>query len=177
MIAQKCKACRIPLLYSLCLLRKAICRESWRRLYTLFLGTPRVWGQTSLHLGQFQSWICSEQHWATEEHLLPNKERIAYQTLWKQFSLLGCDRSSGICSTQLAFLRPRGRLGQHAEAALTLSPLSLTQAYSVLCWRPWRGTGSSPFTCPDPTHLSKNLSVIGITPPPVPSLSPEGSWK
>ena len=133
--------------------------------------------QTSLHLGQFQSWICSEQHWATEEHLLPNKELDCLPNTTKavQYLLVGTE-NRGICSTQLApspltagvwvsMLRPLWRI-----------PLSLTQAYSVFCWCPWKSNRLQSL------HVSwdyspKNLSIIGVTPPLCAFPLPEGSWK
>lgn len=134
--------------------------------------------QTSLHSGQFQSWICSEQHWATEEHLLPNKELDCLPNTRKQFSTywLGQKTAVSAAPSWPPPLRPQGfgsACWGRFDAFLCLSHRHILFSVGVH----ERVTGSSPFTCPETTHLSKNLSIIGITPPPCAFPLTEGSWK
>lgn len=134
-------------------------------------------GQTSLHLGQFhRAGFAASSTVGTEEHLLPNKDGLLTRHYESSSVFLVVTGKLCICSTQLGpSLDRRRAFGSHAGGRWRASLLSLHRHILLSVGVRERGTGSSPFTCPDPTHPSKNLSVIGITPPPCAFLSRKGA--
>ena len=138
MIAQKCKACRIPLLYSLCLLRKATCRESWASLHTVPGHTKGV-GPNQPSLGSISELDLQRAALSNRGTSSPKQGAGLLTRHYESSSVfLVVTENRGICSTQLASpLRPR-RVWVSVLRPLWRAPLSLTQAYSVLCWPPWK---------------------------------------
>ena len=178
MIAQKYKGCRIPLLYSLYLLRKATCRGSWASLHTVPGHTKGVGPKPAFTWVSFRAGFAASSTEPPRNIFSQTRSWIACQTLRKQFSTYWLGQKTAV------------------SAAPSWPPPLWPQGFGSACWGRFdaflclshrhilfsvgvheRVTGSSPFTCPETTHLSKNLSIIGVTPPPCAFPLTEGSWK